>query len=91
MKDILHELHCADYLKRSFSHSGAQFWNNLPRELTQATSLTGSGTKLSRHSFTYFFFLKASMERSFFGEIFIVTVVKEDIYSVCYWTAGRSV
>ena len=40
-----------DYLKRSFSYSGAQLWNNLPTELRQASSLNEFKTKLSRHSF----------------------------------------
>ena len=39
-----------DYLKRSFSYSGAQLWNNLPVDLRQATSLTDFKSKLSRHS-----------------------------------------
>ena len=31
-----------DYLKRSFSYSGAQLWNSLPLELGQATSVPQS-------------------------------------------------
>ena len=44
-----------DYLKRSFSYSGAQFWNSLPLELWQAISLNDFKTKLSRHSFKWDF------------------------------------
>ena len=40
-----------DYLKRSFSYSGAQLWNSLPLELRQATSLRDFKNELSRHSF----------------------------------------
>ena len=40
-----------DYLKRSFSYSGAQLLNRLPLELHQATSLNDFKTKSSRHSF----------------------------------------
>lgn len=40
-----------DYLKRSFSYSGAQLWKNFPLELRQATSLSDFKVKLSRHSF----------------------------------------
>ena len=29
-----------DYLKRSFSYSGASIWNNLPRQLRTPSSLT---------------------------------------------------
>ena len=39
-----------DYLKKSFSYSGAQLWNSLPIELRQATSLNDFKTKLRRHS-----------------------------------------
>ena len=38
-----------DYPKRSFSYGGAQFCNDLPIDLRQASSLTD--TKLSRQSF----------------------------------------
>ena len=41
---------CTDYLKKSFSYSGAQLWNSLPIELRQATSLNAFETKLRRHS-----------------------------------------
>jgi len=41
----------ADYLKRSFSYSGAQLWNNLPMDLRQASSLTDFKSKLRHHSF----------------------------------------
>ena len=40
-----------DYLKKSFSYSGAQLWNSLPIELRQATSLNDFKTKLRRHSY----------------------------------------
>ena len=40
-----------DYLKRSFSYSGAQLWNSLPLELRQAKSLRDFKNKSSRHSF----------------------------------------
>ena len=40
-----------DYLKKSFSYSGAQLWNSLPVELRQATSLNDFKTKLRRHSY----------------------------------------
>ena len=39
-----------DYLKRSFLYSGAHFWNDLPLDLRQASSLTDFKSKLSRHS-----------------------------------------
>ena len=39
-----------DYLKKSFSYSGAQLWNNLPIDLRQASSLADFKSKLSRHS-----------------------------------------
>ena len=39
-----------DYLKRSFSYSRAQLWNNLPIDLRQAFSLTDFKSKLSHHS-----------------------------------------
>ena len=39
-----------DYLKRSFLYSGAHLWNDLPLHLRQASSLTDSKSKLSRHS-----------------------------------------
>ena len=39
-----------DYLKKSFSYSGAQLWNNLPVDLRQASSLADFKSKLSRHS-----------------------------------------
>ena len=39
-----------DYLKKSFSYSGAQLWNSLPIELRQVTSLNDFKTKLRRHS-----------------------------------------
>ena len=35
-----------DYLKRGFSYSGAQLWNNLPIDLRQASSLTDFKSKL---------------------------------------------
>jgi len=38
-----------DYLKRSFSYSGAQLWNNLPIDPRQASSLTDFKSKLSRY------------------------------------------
>ena len=41
----------ADYLKKSFSHSGAQLWNSLPIELRLATSLNDFKIKLRRHSY----------------------------------------
>ena len=40
-----------DYLKKSFSYSGAQLWNSLPIELRQATSLNDFKTKLRRNSY----------------------------------------
>ena len=40
-----------DYLKKSFSYSGAQLWNSLPIELRQATSLNDFKTKLKHHSY----------------------------------------
>ena len=40
-----------DYLKKSFSYSGAQLWNSLPIALRQATSLNDFKTKLRRHSY----------------------------------------
>jgi len=40
-----------DYLKWSFSYSGAHLWNNLPIDLRQASSLTNFKLKLSHHSF----------------------------------------
>ena len=40
-----------DYLKKSFSYSGAQLWNSLPTELRQATSLNDFKTKLRRNSY----------------------------------------
>ena len=40
-----------DYLKKSFSYSGAQLWNSLPIELRQATSFNDFKTKLRRHSY----------------------------------------
>ena len=40
-----------DYLKKSFSYSGAQLWNSLPIELRQANSLNEFKTKLKRHSY----------------------------------------
>ena len=75
--DILHGLHCADYLKRRFSYSAAQVWNNLAIELSQATSLTESGTKLSRHGFRSFFSSRPPWKEVYFGGIFIVTVVRK--------------
>ena len=39
-----------DYLKKTFSYSGAQLWNNLPIDLRQASSLADFKSKLSRHS-----------------------------------------
>lgn len=42
---------CSDYLKRSFSYSGAQLWKNFRLELRQATSLSDFKVKLSPHSF----------------------------------------
>ena len=39
-----------DYLKKSFSYSGAQLWNNLPIDLRQASSLADFKSKLSRYS-----------------------------------------
>ena len=39
-----------DYLRRGFSSSGAQLWNNLPIDLRQASSLTDFKSKFSRHS-----------------------------------------
>ena len=38
------------YLKGSFLYSEAQLWNNLPVDLTQASSLADFKSKLSRHS-----------------------------------------
>ena len=40
-----------DYLKKSFSYSGGQLWDSLPKELRQATSLNDFKTKLRRHSY----------------------------------------
>ena len=40
-----------DYLKKSFSYSGARLWNSLPIELWQATSLNDFKTKLRRNSY----------------------------------------
>ena len=40
-----------DYLKKSFSYSGAQLWNSLLIELRQATSLNDFKTKLRCHSY----------------------------------------
>ena len=37
-----------DYLKKSFSYSGAQLWNRLLIDLRQACSLTNFKSKLSR-------------------------------------------
>ncbi len=39
-----------DYLKKSFSYSGAQLWNNLPEDLRQASKLADFKSKLIRHS-----------------------------------------
>ena len=39
-----------DYLKRSFVYSGAQLWNNLPKDLGQAFSLTDFKSKLRTHT-----------------------------------------
>ena len=48
-----------DYLKKSFSYSGAQLWNSLPIELRQATSLnafkTKHGLKEKQHLLFYYF------------------------------------
>ena len=41
----------ADYLKRSFSYSGAQLGNNSPMDLRQASSLTDFKSKLRHHRF----------------------------------------
>ena len=54
-----------DYLKRSFLYSAAQFRNNLPIELRQATSLNEFKTKLSRHILLTTFFLHCLHEKQF--------------------------
>ena len=63
----IEKLRNANYLKRSFSYSGAQIWNRLPLELRQATSLNDFKTKSSRHSFMLDFILFAI---SLFNQIF---------------------
>ena len=40
-----------DYMKRSFSYSGAALWNKLPRELRTATSLANFKSGLERCEF----------------------------------------
>ena len=40
-----------DYLKRSFSYSGAQLWNSLPSELRRATSLSDFSDKIESPQF----------------------------------------
>ena len=40
-----------NYLKKSFSYSGAGLWNSLSQDLRSAASLNDFKTKLSHHSF----------------------------------------
>ena len=61
-----------DYLKRSFSYSGAQLRNNLPTEIRQATSLNDFKVKLTRHSFNYNYLNTASIKGSFYFLYFVL-------------------
>ena len=48
---LAHPQSHTDYLKRSFSYSGAQLWNSLHLEFRQVTSLSSFNFQLSRRSF----------------------------------------